>query len=823
VTARFVLDCYANCMRAFAHWYVVVEILGALVLPLAWRLFRHLPDRGYCFGKILAILLVGYAFWTGTAYGLLRNELGGAVLAVLIVTVASGVAGWRMLRGTQAGRRPLVEGMRRLTPVILTTEALFLLAFGGWAVMRSWGPEANHTEQPMDLLLLSAIWTSSSFPPQDPWLAGYAISYYYFGYWLLATIARLAGQPPEIAYNLGQACWFGLLLTACFGVGFNLAALARRTSAEAGRRGAPMLGGLLAAVSVALIGNLQGLLDAVRVGWDWLRNPNRAVPLAGETTTWWWWRSSRVISDRDPLGRPVEIIDEFPFFSYLVGDNHPHLLAMPFVLLVVAVSLSMYLVGPLRPATAARERAAFWIDPSRWFHGGLLELAIIVITAGGLAFLNPWDLTCAWIFVVLSAALVAPRRAFVLTLILPVGTVVAYWPYLLGAQTQISGFRPNLFNPTSLGQLTRVFGVLVPGLAALLWLAWSRRPPGTRLLGWSAAGALGASTLWLMASVCWAVGSVAGQAWLDQLGAPADREARLSLVFERWSQGWPTLAVLVPLLAVTMALIWARRRPTDATWPRWVERGRRKGRCLSFVLLLAAVGLGLVLVPELGYLLDAFGTRMNTVFKFYYQAWLLLALAASHGTFLAISEVASIQILGRSSLGLLVAALVFPIVSLSTRLSAPVSPTTPTLDALAYMEVVAPDEAAAIRWLRTNTRPDARVLQAVGASYDAADCRVSVATGRATLLGWEGHEVQWRGAAFAAQAAGRASAVRSIYRDAPLDRLAHLLEAWQIDYVYVGPRERAKYEITAAAQARFDRVMELAFEQDRVRIYRRRG
>jgi Uncharacterized membrane protein (DUF2298) len=203
VTARFVLDCYATCMRAFAHWYVVVEMLGALVLPLAWRLFRHLPDRGYCFGKILAILLVGYAFWTGTAYGLLRNELGGAVLAVLIVTVASGVAGWRMLRGTQAGRRPLVEGMRRLTPVIITTEALFLLAFGGWAVVRSWGPEANHTEQPMDLLLLSAIWTSSSFPPQDPWLAGYAISYYYFGYWLLATIARLATARDRVQSGPG--------------------------------------------------------------------------------------------------------------------------------------------------------------------------------------------------------------------------------------------------------------------------------------------------------------------------------------------------------------------------------------------------------------------------------------------------------------------------------------------------------------------------------------------------------------------------------------------------------------------------------------------
>ena len=38
------------------------------------------------------------------------------------------------------------------------------------------------------------------------------ISYYYFGYWLLTMLGRLAGQLPEVAYNLGQACWYGLLL-----------------------------------------------------------------------------------------------------------------------------------------------------------------------------------------------------------------------------------------------------------------------------------------------------------------------------------------------------------------------------------------------------------------------------------------------------------------------------------------------------------------------------------------------------------------------------------------------------------------------------------
>ena len=58
---------------------------------------------------------------------------------------------------------------------------------------------------------------------------------------------------------------------------------------------------------------------------------------------WWWWRASRVIHDRDLLGSSVEVIDEFPFFSFLLGDLHPHVLALPFVLLAVGLALSMLL------------------------------------------------------------------------------------------------------------------------------------------------------------------------------------------------------------------------------------------------------------------------------------------------------------------------------------------------------------------------------------------------------------------------------------------------------------------------------------------------
>jgi uncharacterized membrane protein len=108
----------------------------------------------------------------------------------------------------------------------------------------------------MDLMFMNSIWASATFPPQDAWLGGYAISYYYFGYWLLTTVGRLAGQPPEIAYTLGQASWYGLLWIGCFGMGYNL--LAQRD----GRGGLrATFSGLLAGIMVAAVGNLQSILE----------------------------------------------------------------------------------------------------------------------------------------------------------------------------------------------------------------------------------------------------------------------------------------------------------------------------------------------------------------------------------------------------------------------------------------------------------------------------------------------------------------------------------------------------------------------------------
>src|SRR5262252_5296320 len=99
-------------MTGFLRWCLVVELLGLLTFPLAWRLFRRLPDRGYGVAKVLGVLLVGVTLWLGTAYGVLRNDCGGAALAVLLVGTLAVVAGWPGLAPTARGTRPLLAWMQ---------------------------------------------------------------------------------------------------------------------------------------------------------------------------------------------------------------------------------------------------------------------------------------------------------------------------------------------------------------------------------------------------------------------------------------------------------------------------------------------------------------------------------------------------------------------------------------------------------------------------------------------------------------------------------------------------------------------------------------
>src|SRR5574340_1461408 len=161
------------------------------------------------------MILWGYIFWQLTYLHILQNDPGGVLLSLFILAGLSFAFGRGQLKGLWAW----IKEQRRL---VLVTEVLFLLAFALWVFARAANPEVNYTEKPMEMGFLNAIMRSPGFPPNDPWLSGYAISYYYFGYIIVAMLVHLSGTATQIGFDLGVALWFALTAVAAYGIVYNL-------------------------------------------------------------------------------------------------------------------------------------------------------------------------------------------------------------------------------------------------------------------------------------------------------------------------------------------------------------------------------------------------------------------------------------------------------------------------------------------------------------------------------------------------------------------------------------------------------------------------
>ena len=353
------------------HWWLIVEAIGLIALPIALMAFRRLPGAGYAFAKPLGILLGAYLFWLALSLHILPNRPGSIVWVFLLIVAVDAL----LVRG----RWPeLFQALRERLSLIIAVEVLFTLSFAVAVYLRSYVPEIGGTEKPMDFMLLNAASRSRFYPPDDAWLSGFGVSYYYLGFVIQAMLAKLAVVPTSVAFNLGLAGTAALASTAAFGLGYELARIG------AANQRAALLAGATGAVLVVLLGNLEGAVEfAIANGvapsgfvrWLDIANLDQAKEstaclISGlgrcleypneQSSFWWWWRATRI----SPEGNSIT---EFPFFSFLLGDLHPHVMAVPYVLTLVGLGLALWrsearldgnfwLSRPSAPARASRSR-----------------------------------------------------------------------------------------------------------------------------------------------------------------------------------------------------------------------------------------------------------------------------------------------------------------------------------------------------------------------------------------------------------------------------------------------------------------------------------
>ena len=896
-------------------WWLVVQVLWLIALPICLRVLRPLPDRGTSVAKAFGILVFVYPLWFFGSLGFLDNSRFSYTL-VLVLLGALSVAIWRR---SAADLRSFWWSHRRL---LIVQEALFLAAYLGFGLIRMFNPEVVNTEKFMDFAFMSGAWRSESFPPLDPWFAGGTINYYYFGHLAVAILTRLSGLPLAETFNLALALLFGLAALGAFGAAYNLVLVHRQSRTPSGRRRrgrrgqrtdrvgggswwhrlgtipAAMVTGLLAGYLLLIGGNLHGPLTLLRdpgyldkdfwqgMGWNSTRvlvikageatlQSRTGQPVSGVVsfTDAGLYRSEvtlqvaglepngayRALLGRGPcrqpsgeseqfatlradssgratgtgaLGRPLteltagafhvairlpaspavplacgEItgrdldytINEFPAFSFLLGDLHPHVLALPFTLLALQVAFSWWLHPPVpRWSAWRRDRAEV---------GRLLVGAGLI---GALYSLNSWDFPTYFVLAAVAMAGAMVRRtptmrgagaALVSVVITAVIAVVLFFPFYVDFEPPASGLGLVPIR-SRLDQFVVFWGLLlVPSVAFL-----------ATVLPWRSLGL----TRGAFASARQAAGMVPATGWGRAAGAI-------------WAAAFVVVTVLAALrgngvLAVSLLLGLA------AAWAIWAQRERP---AVVFALVLLGLAAALIGACEVVYVQDFYGAalrRMNTVFKLYYQAWTLLAVVGAFGTYVVGSSLwRAVRASRPAAPGLAAGAAVLGVALVVLGLVYPAATTvqrtdgfrkTPTLDGFAFLKQHQPEDYQAAQWLIENVPGRPVVLEAVGGPYSHY-ARIATQTGLPTVLGWPQHERLWRGAAAESAIVERERDIDTIYRASNLAEVRHLLDRYNVEYIVYGYLEASKYrDYGAAARAKFEAGLETVFRAGNTSVYK---
>jgi YYY domain-containing protein len=849
-------------MIDFLKWYFFMFLLGWIVFPFTFQFLPRLRDRGYAFNKVFGLLIWGFVFWILASLHILPNNTSGVVLALIIVI------GLSILILRKITLQTFFQWIKEHWKTILVVESVFFLAFIVWTAIRATNPDIMYTEKPMELAFINAILRSPLFPPSDPWLSGYSISYYYFGYTIIGLLIRVTGVASAIGYNLAVGLWFGLTAAGAYGLLFNLLGSGEEKSRGVGNNNIKgLFASLLAPIFVLLVSNIEGFLELLYTKgyfwikdangvlqskfWSWLNIPELNVPPSvpfsfspRHYNGWWWWRASRLWQDYDltKARGPLEVIHEFPAFSYFLADLHPHVLAMPFAILTIAFAINF--IREWNRSELGEFSIRKWITT--------LDFWILAFALGSLGFLNIWNFP---IYVALVAGVFTwlqfqnygwnLRRLwdflrFAVTL--GIAGIILYLPFYLGFSSQAGGFLPSLVFVTP-GKIFWVhfLPLLVPIYFWLVWMIINRRirkglldgvifavfitgvlALASNAMGWIG-GNLGELALQFVKSPTPLFQSIQSNLsvrsaeFLSIYGA-SNSLALIKGSFEALGSSlctWMSLTIL-------LALIWSAFSRSEKSV---VKKGEKPLIGIpdtdkpnrDFVLLLILLGAGLTLFPEFFFLRDGFTSRMNTIFKFYFETWILWGLAAAYATIMLLGKLKKgwfvISFIGIISV--LLISLIYPL-NFAYTVTEKNNPTQFSLDGISYLRRDAPDDVEAIEFL--NQVPYGVIVEAVGGSYSYSGAvdyeRISTHTGLPTVLGWVGHELQWRGGL--TEMGTRQSDVALLYESKSWDDALRITQLYDIRYIYIGTVERSTYHVV---DAKFIQNLPLVFSNTTVEIF----
>ncbi len=312
-------------------WYYQFTLLGVLMFPTISTLLPKLPDKGYAISRITSLLVLFFINWLGTSIGLMTFTAPALSFCLLLLIILSHLIPHQ--------EEDLFELMREHSSYIWKAEFLYLFIFSLLLVIQSLHPEIYWGEKPMDYTLLNFNLRNTTLPMQDPWFSGRPMHYYYLGYYIYAGMAKMSGVGGELGYALSIVTSASLFAVSLFGL---LVFLTKRAMTS-----------LWGVLLILLAGNFKSFY---------------AIIFEHQKTDFkYFWSTARVFKN--------EVFAEYPSWSFLFADLHPHVMSYAFSSLYLL--LMIYSVEHLWRKNLSRETL---------FGGVLLSLSY-----GALLGINGWD------------------------------------------------------------------------------------------------------------------------------------------------------------------------------------------------------------------------------------------------------------------------------------------------------------------------------------------------------------------------------------------------------------------------------------------------
>jgi YYY domain-containing protein len=782
-------------------WYILLFALGVLVFPLAYHALPGLPDRGYPLARIAALLLVAWLAWILGSYKLLAFTQLTILLCVGLVAMASGVVAFR-------NRKELREYINAHRADLLITEGIFLAIFLLSLSIRLGNPDLWHPwlggEKPMDFSFFNAVLKSVYFPPEHPWFSDHFINYYYYGYVIAAIPTKLLGILPSSAYNLILPSWFAMTGIGVFSIARNLVAGFAKPAAEtetaiaakprwrqrlASTQALSYYAGIFALVAVMLVGNLYEarefwyyLPEAAAPGWDTASPVERAgamlegagqvlsgqADLPGSKDRWYFAASRPILHDG-----PDTPIAEFPYFTFLYADMHPHLLTMPIYALALGWILSLLLC----PLLSRR-----WID------------RILSLLAAGLIFgvfraSHTWDVPTFFGLGVLAIGWdvwrahtgdfrITLQRAAGYGLAFLGAALLFYWPFAEWFRTEYMSVEAWTGARTPLTDYLFVFGL---SLFILLTMLAEDVAAETRAL----------YLRWISTSL------------REHLPIYAAMVGALMIPIMLWVFDYQVVAIGLPILVAIGYFIAFKPGVSPLRRITWILFG---------------IGVALTVIVEVVVLKGDVG-RSNMVFRYYLEAWFFFGLAAATGLVSVLARLVHWPVWQRAAwlagLALLVlAALSYPLIATGKKMADrwPDIPNPPhDLDGSLFMlgDAVQPDTPAiyhddnrpldlsrdypAIVFMQEHVLGSPVIVEGHTTEYRWGS-RFSIYTGLPSVVGWSWHVRQHNSLLDGALIDKRIDDVNGFYNTPEISLAQQFLKRYRVRYIVLGDLERAYYD-----------------------------